>query len=115
MVKKNTLLITGANGFIGYGAVLFFANLPEYEVIATVRKKSSNQNQSPMTKELNLDIEHKIKFWKPIVKNGWWMNHVIGFSVRYWFRTTLDRDKLEATKKKNRIQVKVDTGDKIDE
>jgi hypothetical protein len=48
-------------------------------------------------------------------KNGWWMNYVIGFSVRYWFRTTLDRNKLEATKKKNRIQVKVDTGDKIDE
>jgi hypothetical protein len=48
-------------------------------------------------------------------KNDWWMNHVVGFSVRYWFRTTLDRDKLEATKKKNRIQVKVDTGDKIDE
>jgi hypothetical protein len=26
-----------------------------------------------MTKELSLDIEHKTKFWKPIVKNGWWM------------------------------------------
>lgn len=48
-------------------------------------------------------------------KNGRWMNHVIGFSVRYWFKTTLDKDKLEATKKKNRIDVKVKTGDKSDE
>jgi hypothetical protein len=38
-----------------------------------MQKKSSNQKQSSMTKELSLDIEHKTKFWKPIVKNGWWM------------------------------------------
>jgi nucleoside-diphosphate-sugar epimerase len=35
---KTTILITGATGFIGYAAVLFFARLPEYEVIAAVRK-----------------------------------------------------------------------------
>lgn len=40
----------------------------------------------------------------------WWMNHVFAFSVRFWFRTTLDRDKIEATKKKNAIDVKVETG-----
>jgi nucleoside-diphosphate-sugar epimerase len=36
---KTTLLITGATGFIGYAAVQFFSRLPEYEVIAAVRKK----------------------------------------------------------------------------
>ena len=40
----------------------------------------------------------------------WWMNHVFAFSVRFWFKTTLDRDKIEATKKKNAIDVKVETG-----
>lgn len=38
----------------------------------------------------------------------WWMNHVFAFSVRYWFKTTLDRDKIEATKKKNQVEVKVE-------
>lgn len=42
--------------------------------------------------------------------NDWWMNHVISFSVRYWFRTTLDRDKIIATKKKNQVQLNIDTG-----
>lgn len=41
-------------------------------------------------------------------KGDWWMNHVLGFSVRYWFKTTLDKDKIEATKKKNLIEVKVE-------
>ncbi len=44
-------------------------------------------------------------------KQDWWMNHVFAFSVRYWFKTTLDRDKIEATKKKNKVQLKIDTGD----
>lgn len=42
-------------------------------------------------------------------KQDWWMNHVFAFSVRFWFKTTLDRDKILATKK-NQIEVKVDTG-----
>jgi hypothetical protein len=41
-------------------------------------------------------------------KGDWWINHVMAFSVRYWFKTTLDRDKIEATKKKNQIEVKLD-------
>jgi hypothetical protein len=45
-----------------------------------------------------------------IRKNGLWMNHVFAFSVRYWFKTTLDRDKIEATKKKNKVQLKIDIG-----
>lgn len=42
----------------------------------------------------------------------WWMNHVFAFSVRYWFKTTLNQDKINATKKKNGIDVRIDTGDK---
>ena len=42
----------------------------------------------------------------------WWMNHVMSFSVRYWFKTTLDRDKINATKKKNQIKVNIDLGEK---
>jgi hypothetical protein len=38
-----------------------------------MRKKSSNQRLSQKTKELSLDIEHKTKFWQPVVRNGWWM------------------------------------------
>jgi hypothetical protein len=40
----------------------------------------------------------------------WWMNHVFAFSVRFWFKTTLDRDKIEATKKKNAVNLNIDTG-----
>lgn len=57
MVKKNTLLITGANGFIGYGAVIFFSKLPQYEVVATVRRKSSSFQFPPNVRVIdNLDI-----------------------------------------------------------
>lgn len=45
-------------------------------------------------------------------KTDWWVNHVFAFSVRFWFKTTLDRDKIEATKNKSQIDVKVDTGTK---
>lgn len=41
-------------------------------------------------------------------QRDWWMNHVFAFSVRYWFKTTLDREKIEATKKKNQVEVKVE-------
>lgn len=44
-------------------------------------------------------------------KTDWWINHVFAFSVRYWFKTTLDKDKIEATKKKNKVQLKIDTGE----
>ena len=44
-------------------------------------------------------------------QNDWWVNHVIAFSVRFWFKTTLDRDRIEATKKKNQVQLKIDTGE----
>ncbi len=38
-----------------------------------MQKKSSNQK----LKSLRLEIESKIKFWQPVVRNGWW----IKFSV----------------------------------
>ena len=41
-------------------------------------------------------------------KGDWWINHVFGFSVRYWFKSTLDKDRIEATKKKNLIEVKLE-------
>ena len=44
-------------------------------------------------------------------KQDWWMNHVFAFSVRFWFKTTLDRDRIEATKPKNVVKVNVDTGE----
>ncbi|MCF8277125.1 MAG: PorT family protein [Flavobacteriales bacterium] len=56
-------------------------------------------------------IEVNVRYSNSILtmrKNGWWMNHVFAFSVRYWFKTTLDRDKIEATKKKNQIEVKLE-------
>ena len=43
-------------------------------------------------------------------QRDWWMNHVFAFSVRYWFKTTLDRDKIQATKKKNAVEVNIETG-----
>ena len=43
-------------------------------------------------------------------QNGWWLNHVFAFSVRYWFKTTLDRDRIEATKKNGPVELKIDTG-----
>lgn len=45
-----------------------------------------------------------------IKTRDFWMNHVFAFSVRFWFKTTLDRDKIEATKKKGPIDLKIDTG-----
>ena len=42
------------------------------------------------------------------IRKGDWINHVFAFSVRYWFKTTLDRDKIDATKKKQQIDVKLD-------
>lgn len=41
-MQKTTILITGATGFIGYAAVQYFARLPEYKVIAAVRRKPAN-------------------------------------------------------------------------
>ncbi len=38
-----------------------------------MQRKSSNQK----LKSLRLEIESKIKFWQPVVRNGWW----IKFSV----------------------------------
>lgn len=40
----------------------------------------------------------------------WWVNHVIAFSVRFWFKTTYDHDKVKATRKKNGVNLKIDTG-----
>ena len=42
-------------------------------------------------------------------KQEWWINHVFAFSVRYWFKTTLDKEKINATKK-NKVQLKILTG-----
>jgi len=58
-------------------------------------------------------VEANVRYSNSIltmVKGDWWVNHVFGFSVRYWFKTTLDRDKIEATKKKGPIDLKIDTG-----
>lgn len=60
--------------------------------------------------EVNMRYSNSILSLKG--QRDWWMNHVFAFSVRFWFKTTLDRDKIEATKKKNRVEVKVDTGEK---
>jgi nucleoside-diphosphate-sugar epimerase len=55
--QKTTLLITGATGFIGFAAVQFFAHLPEYEVIAAVRKKPIDLLFPPQVKIIeDLDI-----------------------------------------------------------
>ncbi len=40
-------------------------------------------------------------------KQDWWVNHVIAFSVRFWFKTTLDRDKIIASKKKDSIKIEI--------
>lgn len=59
-MQKTTLLITGASGFIGYAAVQFFARLPEYEVIAAVRKKPKDLPFPPQVKIIeDLDINHE--------------------------------------------------------
>jgi hypothetical protein len=42
-------------------------------------------------------------------KQEWWINHVFAFSVRYWFKTTLDKEEINATKK-NKVQLKILTG-----
>ena len=55
--------------------------------------------------EVNMRYSNSIM---PVKTEQWWMNHVFAFSVRYWFKTTLDKDKIEATKKKNRIEVKIE-------
>ncbi len=57
-------------------------------------------------------VEANVRYSNSIltmVKGDWWVNHVFGFSVRYWFKTSLDRDKIEATKKKGPIDLKIDT------
>ena len=60
--------------------------------------------------EVNMRYSNSILSLKG--NRDWWMNHVFAFSVRYWFKTTLDRDKIEATKKKSEIELKIDTGSK---
>ena len=55
--------------------------------------------------EVNMRYSNSIM---PVKTEQWWMNHVFAFSVRYWFKTTLDKDKIEATKKKNLIEVKIE-------
>ena len=58
--QKTRLLITGATGFIGYAAVNFFACLPEFEVIAAVRKKSKELLFPPQVKIIEgLDINNE--------------------------------------------------------
>ncbi len=59
----------------------------------------------------NGKIEANVRYSNSIltmVKGDWWINHVFGFSVRYWFKTTLDKDRIEATKKKNQIEIKLE-------
>lgn len=56
-------------------------------------------------------VEANVRYSNSILsmkKGYWWMNHVFAFSVRYWFKTTLDKDRIEASKKKDRIEVKVE-------
>ncbi len=80
MIKKTILLITGANGFIGYGAVLFFSNLLEYEVIATVRRKSpSLQFPSNVRVIENLDINQSTG-WQEAMKG---VDSVLHCAARY--------------------------------
>lgn len=58
--------------------------------------------------EVNMRYSNSILSLKG--NRDWWMNHVFAFSVRYWFKTTLDRDKIQATKKKNAVEVNIETG-----
>lgn len=56
-------------------------------------------------------VEANVRYSNSITtirKYDWWINHVFAFSVRYWFKTTLDKDKINATKKKNLIEIKVE-------
>ncbi len=55
-------------------------------------------------------IEVNARFSNSILSlknNDWWVNHVIAFSVRFWFKTTLDRDKIIASKKKDSIKIEI--------
>jgi hypothetical protein len=58
--------------------------------------------------EINMRYANSILSLKG--NRDWWMNHLFAFSVRFWFKTTLDRDKILATKKKDGIKVNVETG-----
>ncbi len=54
------ILITGANGFIGYHALLYFSKIKEYNVIGTVRKLSKNLIYPSNVKIVNnLDINNE--------------------------------------------------------
>jgi len=58
-MDTKTILITGANGFIGYGAVLYFAQLSSYKVIAALRRIPSNLSFPSNVRVINnLDINH---------------------------------------------------------
>jgi hypothetical protein len=58
--------------------------------------------------EINMRYANSILSLKG--NRDWWMNHLFAFSVRFWFKTTLDRDKILATKKKDGIKVNIETG-----
>lgn len=79
-MSKKKLLITGASGFIGYGAVLYFAQLSNYEVIAAVRKTPSNLTFPSHVRVLEgLDINYD---------NGWLsamigVDYVLHCAARY--------------------------------
>jgi len=62
-MHSKTILITGANGFIGYGAVLYFAQLPSFKVIAALRKMPPNLSFPANVKVIEgLDIRQE-KGW----------------------------------------------------
>lgn len=41
------------------------------------------------------------------LKRSKWFNHVVAFSVRYWFKTTLDWRKIKASNKKSGIKIEI--------
>jgi nucleoside-diphosphate-sugar epimerase len=79
-LSKKKLLITGASGFIGYGAVLYFAKLSNYEVIAAVRKIPSNAAFPNNVRILDqLDINHESAWLSAMVG----VDYVLHCAARY--------------------------------
>ena len=79
-MSKKKLLITGANGFIGYGAVMYFAQISNYEVIAAVRKIPSNLTFPSHVRVLDhLDIDHD-NGWLPAMVE---VDYVLHCAARY--------------------------------
>ena len=105
---------------LGLQAGIFLSTIERGNVVPTTRN-----NPAFIPAEMSGAAGLSYYFWKSKIEvnmrysnslftlktRDWWMNHVFAFSVRFWFKTTLDRDRIEATKPKNAVKVNIDTGD----